>query len=188
MARKESTFANMVISLTVICTVCAALLGIVYQFTSEPIAKADLAKVNSGIREVLPAFDNVPSEEMFVIDGCEVYPATLAGEPVGWAVKVAPSGFGGPLNMLVGFTPDGTVYNTAVLSHSETPGLGAKISDPASAPRAQIAGKNPASSNVSVRKDGGEIDAITASTITSRAFLAGIAAAYDIFLKKDGTK
>lgn len=187
MARIESSFRNMVVSLTAICLVCASLLGVVSHFTKPRIDQIKAAKVNSGIKAVLPGFDNVPSEQMFVVDGCEVYPATLGGTPVGWAVKVAPSGFGGPIQMLVGFTPDGTVYNTSVLSHTETPGLGAKISDPQSSPRTMIVGKNPAQTKIAVSKDGGDIDAITASTITSRAFLSGIEKAYGIFLKKDGT-
>lgn len=187
MARIESSFRNMVVSLTAICLVCASLLGVVSSLTGQRIDEIRAEKVNSGIKAVLPAFDNVPAGEMFVVDGCEVYPATLGGTPVGWAVKVAPSGFGGPIQMLVGFTPDGTVYNTSVLSHSETPGLGAKISDPQSAPRAMIVGKNPAHTKIAVSRDGGEIDAITASTITSRAFLSGIEKAYGIFMKKDGT-
>ena len=83
--------------------------------------------------------------------------------------------------MMVGFTPDGTVYNTSVISHSETPGLGAKITDESIKPRAQIKGKDPAVNNITVSKDGGEIDAITASTITSRAFLKGVSLAYDVF-------
>ena len=83
--------------------------------------------------------------------------------------------------MMVGFTPDGKIYNTSILSHSETPGLGAKITDQKVAPREQIIGKNPSQTKISVRKDGGDIDAITASTITSRAFLKGVNAAYDAF-------
>jgi electron transport complex protein RnfG len=84
---------------------------------------------------------------------------------------------------MVGFTPDGTIYNTSVVSHSETPGLGAKIVDENIAPREQVKGKTPAANNLSVKKDGGEIDAITASTITSRAFLKGVNAAYEVFQK-----
>lgn len=88
--------------------------------------------------------------------------------------------------MMVGFTAEGTIHNTSVISHSETPGLGAKIAqegDQAAAPRAQIVGKNPASTKLSVKADGGDIDAITASTITSRAFLKGVETAYGVFLK-----
>jgi electron transport complex protein RnfG len=83
---------------------------------------------------------------------------------------------------MVGFKADGTIYNTAVISHSETPGLGAKISDEIPT-RTQIVGKNPAFSNLTVTKDGGEIDAITASTVTSRAFLKGVDTAHKVFVE-----
>ena len=74
------------------------------------------------------------SEAVRDVEGGQIYTATNAGEPVGYAVKVSVGGFGGPLQIMVGFTPDGTVYNTSVISHSETPGLGAKLVDENIAP------------------------------------------------------
>ena len=180
---KQSTFGNMVISLTLICLVCSALLGAVYVITEAPIKASEVAKVNNAIAEVVPQFDNVPSEEVTVVDGCEVYTAKQEGAVVGYAVKVKSSGFGGALQMMVGFTPDGTVFNTSVISHAETPGLGAKITDENAKPRSQVKGLHPERNNISVSKDGGEVDAITASTITSRAFLKGVNSAYAIFKK-----
>jgi len=177
----KSTFGNMVLVLSGICLVCSALLGTVYAVTKAPIEASELQKVNSAIAAVVPSFDNVPSEAVCTVDGGQIYTATQAGEPVGYAIKVSVGGFGGPLTMMVGFTPDGTVYNTSVISHSETPGLGAKIVDENIAPREQVKGKNPSTSKISVTKDGGEIDAITASTITSRAFLKGVNAAFEVF-------
>ena len=177
----KSTFGNMVLVLAGICLVCSALLGTVYAVTKAPIEASELQKVNSAISAVTPSFDNVPSEAVRDVEGGRIYTATLAGEPVGYAVKVSVGGFGGPLQLMVGFTPDGTVYNTSVISHAETPGLGAKIVDENIAPREQVKGKQPASDNLTVRKDGGDIDAITASTITSRAFLKGVNAAYEVF-------
>ena len=177
----KSTFGNMVLVLAGICLVCSALLGTVYAVTKAPIEASELQKVNSAISAVTPSFDNVASEAVRDVEGGRIYTATLAGEPVGYAVKVSVGGFGGPLQLMVGFTPDGTVYNTSVISHAETPGLGAKIVDENIAPREQVKGKQPASDNLTVRKDGGDIDAITASTITSRAFLKGVNAAYEVF-------
>ena len=171
----------MVLVLSGICLVCSALLGTVYAVTKAPIAASEVQKVNAAIAAVTPSFDNVPSEAVRDVEGGQIYTATNGGEPVGYAIKVSVGGFGGPLQLMVGFTPDGTVYNTSVISHSETPGLGAKIVDGSAAPREQVKGKNLASSKISVRKDGGEIDAITASTITSRAFLKGVNAAYEVF-------
>jgi electron transport complex protein RnfG len=179
---KQSTFGNMVLVLAGICLVCSALLGTVYAVTKAPIEASELAKVNAAISAVTPAFDNIPSEEVRTVDdGAQIYTSRMGDQIVGYAIKVSTSGFGGPLTIMVGFTPDGTVYNTSVISHSETPGLGAKLVDENCAPRVQVKGKNPATNKISVSKDGGEIDAITASTITSRAFLKGVNAAYEVF-------
>ena len=178
---KESSFKNMVITLSVICLVCSALLGVVYSVTKAPIEAAELAKINNAIKAVVPECNNNPSEEMMKVEGSVVYPAKMDGTIVGYAIKVNASGFSGPLQMMVGFR-DGTIYNTSVISHSETPGLGAKITGEIPT-RTQIVGKNPASSNLTVTKDGGEIDAITASTITSRGFLRGVDAAYKVFVE-----
>ncbi|MBR6423757.1 MAG: RnfABCDGE type electron transport complex subunit G [Bacteroidales bacterium] len=177
----KSTFGNMVLVFAGICLVCSALLGTVYAVTKAPIEASELQKVNAAIAAVTPAFDNVPSEAVQNVEGGQIYTATLSGEPVGYAIKVSVGGFGGPLQMIVGFAPDGTIYNTSIISHAETPGLGAKIVDENCNPRTEVKGKNPAVNKLSVTKDGGEIDAITASTITSRAFLKGVNAAYDIF-------
>lgn len=172
----------MVLVLAGICLVCSALLGTVYAVTKAPIEASELAKVNAAISAVTPAFDNIPSEEVRTVDdGAQIYTSRMGDQIVGYAIKVSTSGFGGPLTIMVGFTPDGTVYNTSVISHSETPGLGAKLVDENCAPRVQVKGKNPATNKISVSKDGGEIDAITASTITSRAFLKGVNAAYEVF-------
>ena len=178
---KKSTFGNMVLVLSGICLVCSALLGTVYAVTKAPIEASEVQKVNAAIAAVTPQFDNVPSEDVRDVEGGQIYTATAGGQTVGYAIKVSVGGFGGPLQLMVGFTPDGTVYNTSVISHSETPGLGAKLVDENSAPRQQVKDKNPAVNNLSVKKDGGEIDAITASTITSRAFLKGVGAAYEVF-------
>ena len=179
---KKSTFGNMVLVLSGICLVCSALLGTVYAVTKAPIEASELAKVNAAISAVTPAFDNIPSEDVRTLDdGAQIYTSRMGSQIVGYAIKVSTSGFGGPLTIMVGFTPDGTVYNTSVISHSETPGLGAKLVDENCAPRVQVKGKNPATNKISVTKDGGEIDAITASTITSRAFLKGVNAAYEVF-------
>ena len=172
----------MVLVLSGICLVCSALLGTVYAVTKAPIEASELAKVNAAISAVTPAFDNIPSEDVRTLDdGAQIYTSRMGGQVVGYAIKVSTSGFGGPLTIMVGFTPDGTVYNTSVISHSETPGLGAKLVDENCAPRVQVKGKNPSTNKISVTKDGGEIDAITASTITSRAFLKGVNAAYEVF-------
>ena len=185
---RPSTFKNMVLALVLICIVCSTLLGAVHTLTESKIEQTKAAKAKAAIAAVLPDFDNDPSENAAKVGIGEIYTATLDSVPVGYAVKVKTSGFGGAITMMVGFLPDGTIYNTDVIEHSETPGLGAKITDPQCNPRIQVCGKNPASTNLTVSKDGGEIDGITASTITSRAFLKGVVSAYDVFVEFTGAQ
>lgn len=188
----KSSFLNMVLALGGICLVSSALLGLVNHVTAEPIAAANLAKTNNAIKAVVPEFDNVPSEDSWnvEVDGKQykVYPATYQGKVLGYAIEVMPTGFGGTIDMLVGFDAEtGKIYNTSVISHSETPGLGAKITETGEGSfRAQFDGMDPAATKFMVRKDGGDIDAITASTITSRAFTSGVAEAYKVYLTIKG--
>jgi len=183
----ESSFKNMVLSLTLVCLVCSVLLGLVYEVTKAPIGAAAVTKTNAAISAVVPQFDNVPSEDVFTVALSEdevltVYPATRGGEPVGYAVEsFTASGFSGTVKVMVGFDTEGTICGTSVLSHSETPGLGAKMTEPSF--YGQFVGKNPSSFRLEVKKDGGDIDAITAATISSRAFADALRRAYDAYLK-----
>ena len=183
---KESTFGNMVITLFVVCLVASAGVGGIYALTKDLIDAAKIAKVNSAISGVVPDFDNDPSAEKFEVttDGktSMVYPAKKDGEIVGYAIEAATSkGFGGAIVLMIGFEPDGTIYNTAVISHTETPGLGDKIDVKKSNFSVQFNGKNPETFHLSVKKDGGDVDAITASTISSRAFCDAVETAYKTF-------
>jgi electron transport complex protein RnfG len=181
---KESTFKNMTICLTAVCLLCSALLGVVYVLTQKPIADAALAKTNNAIALVVPEFDNVPSDEKREIECAGekfvYYTATKGEEVVGYAIETSTSkGFSGTIKAMVGFNTNGDIVSISVLSHSETPGLGAKMTDPSFA--GQFEGKNPSSFKLAVRKDGGDIDAITASTITSRAYADAVQKAYNAF-------
>ena len=154
--------------------------------TKGKIDQEQIRKTNNAIALVTPEFDNAPSsEKMSVeIDGKDitVYPARKGGQTVGYAVESFTSkGFSGTINIMVGFDMDGNIIGTSVLSHSETPGLGAKMTEPAF--YTQFIGKNPASFRLAVRKDGGDVDAITASTITSRAYCDAVDRAYRVFQK-----
>lgn len=188
MAKVESNFMNMLLSLVVITLVASALLGLVYVSTSEPIANAQLAKVNNAIKDVLPEFDNQPVETMQIVevDGGEltIYRATKNDSLVGTAIKTfTKNGFGGQFELMVGFLPGGTINKIAVISHKETPGLGDKINPSKSNFSVQFEGKNPASFKLSVKKDNGDVDAITASTISSRAYCDAVQRAYDVLMK-----
>ncbi|MGN0189060.1 MAG: RnfABCDGE type electron transport complex subunit G [Candidatus Cryptobacteroides sp.] len=170
----KSSFKNMVICLSVICLVCSALLAAVYALTAEPVKAAAEAKLNKAISQVAPEFDSAPVEATVEVGGkaCKYYTVTKGGELAGYAIEASSSGFGGEIRVMVGMTPDGVIYNTSVLSHSETPGLGAKCTEPAFA--SQFKGFDPSVKSLSVKKDKGDVDAITASTITSRAYCAAL--------------
>ncbi len=174
----KSNLKNMALSLTLVCLVCSAILGGVYAVTSGPIRAAEAAKTSASIARVLPAFEGQPEQNTVSVDGIEYVYYRVPGS--GYAVISSVVGFGGPLTLMVGFTEDGTVCNTAVLSHSETPGLGAKCTTETSFID-QFKGWDPSAKALTVRKDGGEVDAITASTITSRAYAKAIAQAYVVY-------
>ena len=179
----KSSFKNMTVCLFAICIVCSSLLAGVYALTKEPIDAAAKAKNEAAIMEVLPAGAVTIEEERTVdFDGAS-YTYNLAydqqGNTVGCAVNVSPVGFGGPIVIKVGFDANGVICNTKVLSQAETPGLGAKCVEPAFSE--QFKGWNPSARKLAVKKDGGDVDAITASTITSRAYADGLALAVNVF-------
>lgn len=175
----ESNLKNMSLCLLVICLVCSGLLAGVYALTAEPIAKAAAAKTVAAIAAVVPDFDGEPAESEVVLDGAtfRYYAVSKDSAVVAYAIESVTKGFGGDLKLMVGVTADGLVYNTSVLSASETPGLGAKCTEDCFAGQFRL--WNPAEKKLLVRKDGGDVDAITASTITSRAYTLAIARAVD---------
>ena len=179
----KSSFRNMTICLFAICAVCSSLLAGVYALTKEPIDTAAKAKNEAAIKEVLPASAATIEEERTIDFEGASYAYNLAydeqGNTVGCAINVAPVGFGGPISIKVGFDANGVIWNTKVLSQAETPGLGAKCVEPAFSD--QFKGFDPAQKKLAVRKDGGDVDAITASTITSRAYADGIALAVKVY-------
>ena len=173
----------MTICLFAVCIVCSGLLAGVYALTKAPIDAAAKAKNEAAIKEVLPESAVTIEEERTVDFEGASYAYNLAydaqGNPVGCAINVAPVGFGGPIAIKVGFDVNGVICNTKVLSQAETPGLGAKCVEPAFSD--QFRGFNPAEKKLAVKKDGGDVDAITASTITSRAYADGLLLATKVF-------
>lgn len=179
----KSTLRNMVLVLLVITAVAAAAVGYVYKLTAEPIAQAKLQKKLDALGQVLPAFDNQPTDDMRTVqvDGMDIniYTASEGGRLRGYAVEsVTNQGFGGTIKIMAGFDTEGNIINIEVLEHAETPGLGAKLADRENPVKVSFAGKNPADLNMAVRKDGGDIDAITASTISSKAYIDAVGRAY----------
>jgi len=191
MAKTESTFKNMVLSLTLISVVASACLGFVYELTKKPIELSNLNKKLNAIREVVPEFTNNPNDDLFRLptgegDSLEVYPAKKDSTIIGYAVNTyTNNGFSGNISLMAGFKPDGTIINISVLEQKETPGLGTKMTEPEF--KDQFNNKNPADFELKVIKDGGTVDAITAATISSRAFCDAVSRAYNT-LKKGGIK
>lgn len=179
----QSSFKNMTVCLFAICIVCSSLLAGVYALTKAPIDAAAASKNEAAIKEVLPEAAVTIEEERTVDFEGASYAYNLAydeaGNTVGCAINVAPVGFGGPISIKVGFDASGVIWNTKVLSQAETPGLGAKCVEASFSE--QFKGFDPAQKKLAVKKDGGDVDAITASTITSRAYADGVALAVKVF-------
>mgnify|MGYP000013811180 FL=1 len=187
MKKLESSLKNMILSLTGFSIVAGGLLGWVNAATAEPIAQANAKALSDAIAVVIPGFDNNPAEEAETVEvegtTYKIYPATQGGNPIGAAVEASANGFGGTLTVLVGFDTEGNIIDYSLLSHAETPGLGSKASDWfKKGAKGDITGKNPGTQSLTVSKDGGEIDAITASTITSRAFLQAVNNAWSAYM------
>ncbi len=183
----ESSFKNMVLVLTGITCLSGAILGGVNMVTTAPIQKAKLAKQLSAIQTVAPAYDNDPLAEKSVItlkDGTEatIYPAKMGDEEVGAAVEaITKNGFGGTISVMVGFKKDGSINEYTVLSHAETPGLGSKMQEWFHS-KSSILGLTPGTAAFKLSKEGGQVDAITAATISSRAFMDAISNAYNAYM------
>lgn len=161
----------MLLSLTAIALVAAAALAALNGVTKEPVAKAQQAKVQQAISAVMPAFDRLEDQS---VDGtlCHIgYDAD--GNFVGAAIEAGnDKGFGGHLQLMVGFDKEGSVSGYQILETHETPGLGAKAATWFQRDgKGDIIGQTPATNALVVKKDGGSVDAISGSTITSRAFL-----------------
>ena len=180
MKKLQSTLPNMILSLGAITVLAGGLLGWIYSITKDPIEKQALAQQQAAIAEVAPPFNNSPEEEKWSteIDGLTftVYPARENGKLTGAAVKgMSMNGFAGEIIVMCGFMTDGTIKDYRVLQQAETPGLGTKMETWFRAPAGarSVIGKNPSTTSFYITKDsGGEIDGITAATISSRAFLA----------------
>ena len=195
MKKLKSSLLNMVLVLVGVALVMGGLLTLVNHATQEKIdQQAEIAladgikavmgtdKLNVSVNDTVIVNDEKsgkPSE--FIIHKV----ADEKGTELGAAVESTTMGFGGDLKILVGFNPEGEILGYTLLEHAETPGLGAKADSWfQKGQKGDIIGKNP-EKGLTVSKDGGEVEAITASTITSRAFLKAVTEAYKVYLKKN---
>lgn len=184
----KNSLLNMILVLGGISLVASAGVGSVYRVTEQPIATAAEANKKAALSEVLPAFDAVTQTET-TLDTIPVvvYTATSGSAVVGYAVETATTmGFSGRFRLIVGFGIDGKVYSVKVLEHAETPGLGSKMVDPGNPLIASFEGRNPAEMNLKVKKDGGDVDALTAATITSRAYVDAVTRAFNAMMQTTG--
>jgi electron transport complex protein RnfG len=189
MKKLESTLTNMVLVLTGVAVIMGGILALVNHLTEGPISEVNKKKTDDGIKAVM-ACDNLTLAKTDTvrqdINGKEytyiIYQVKDAqGTDLGAAVESTTMGFGGDLKVMVGFDPKGTILGYTLLAHTETPGLGAKADKWfQKGEKGDIVGKSPAEP-LTVSKDGGQVDAITASTITSRAFLLAVNNAYNAY-------
>ena len=165
------------VTLFLITGLMAGVLGLVHGATAPKIAAAQAAKTKKALSAVLPDGENAQKLSEFP-DETDLVEAVYAS-PAGYAVTVAPVGFDSPITMMVGVDPEGRVLGISVISHKETPNLGAVAADPGPKGqdfRSQYVGVSGA---VCLEKDGGTLDAVTGATITSRAVTEGVNAALD---------
>ena len=164
-AKKEPGPVQLIVTLFLISAICAVLLGLVNNITRGPIAAANEAATQEAMQAVLPS----ETYELVEYTGDDpLVTAVYSAGDAGYVVQVAPSGFGGALDIMVGVGADGTCTGVSIISHAETSGLGANATKEDF--RSQFVGKT----NVAVTKDGGDIAALTGATITSRAVCNGV--------------
>lgn len=186
MEKLKSNLTNMVGVLTGVALICGGLLAYVNKATEEPRNVAAQNTLNAGIEQVMCGKCSVEGVDTIVrsVDGKDLS-YIVYNTDKGTAVQSTdPNGFGGNLTVLVGFNESGNILGYTILETAETPGLGAKADkwfQGDGGQGANIIGKNPSEGNFTVSKDGGDIDAITASTITSRSFLRAVVQAYNTY-------
>ncbi len=176
----KNTLKNMVLSLFGVTLICSASVAFIQGVTLEPIAQAQLAATNKALSVVLPEFDDSKMQSVEVTGRpVDIYTATKGGDVVGYAVKSRTNkGYSGEIVLMVGISPKGELLDVSVLSHSETPGLGSVITKPDNVVLQSIKGKVLTNQHLKVRKDGGEVDALSGATISSRAYIDAVERAY----------
>ena len=174
--------------LTCISLLAALALTGVYALTKGPIEQGQREKKEKALQAVLPDYEGSVRDTVIVDADNEEIPVHLAigtnGELCGAGIETyTKKAFAGRFDLMVGFDAEGTIVNTEVIKAGETPGLGDKINKDKSEFAMQFNHQNPENFQLVVKKDGGDVDAITAATISSRAYCDAVQRAYDIFMK-----
>jgi electron transport complex protein RnfG len=179
--RFDKGMVKTVVTLLAFAAVVAFLLGLVNDVTAENIAKHKADKTMAAMETVLPAGEY----SQVIYEGDPSVASVYRAGDDGWIVEVTPSGFGGLIDMMVGVDKSGAVTGVSIVSMSETSGLGANASRESF--RSQYVGKT---GSVKLKKQGGEIDALTGATVTSTAVTKGVNTALAVVqeLMKEGGK
>lgn len=158
-----------VLSLFLICLTVSVLLALTNDLTADKIAQQEADALRESMQSVMPDAD------LFSKSSTEgVYAASKSGESIGWAIKVAVKGYSGDMTVLVGIGSDGVIKGVSILSHSETPGMGAKADD--ADYLSQYTGRNAEALTL-----GADIDAVTGATVTSSALIGAVNEAIEIY-------
>jgi len=210
MSAKDSSFVSMLVTLVIVTGVAALSLGFVYNLTEEPIAKAKAEKQMQAIKAVVGDYDNDPLADSYEVakgaqhqhryrrrrgkaegkpqevkkeaneEVIKFYPATLQQELSATAIQAySDKGYNGRIELMVGLDNAGVIKNIEVVSHAETPGLGSKMSTPKF--KDQFVGMKLGEKPIQVKKDGGQVDAISGATISSRAFCEAVQKALEAY-------
>jgi len=189
MKKLESTLLNMILSLVIVALISGASLGFMNELTKGPKEEAKRLKQVEAIKSVLPEITNDPFTEKMTVavegqkDSLVFFPGKKNDAYSGMAISTFTyAGYSGLIKIMVGFNMEGDIINVSVLDQKETPGLGTKMTSEPFVK--QFIGKNPGKFNMKPTKDGGEIDALTGATITTRAYCEALQLAYDSFKKE----
>lgn len=187
--KMPSTFFNMLLALILSSVISSLTLAGVFLLTKDKIQEVKTQEKIMAFKNILPLFDNNPYDDQYTVHHPEgdftFYPAKKDNAVVGVAIETwTKQGYAGDIRLLVGFLPNGSIYRAVVTSHKETPGLGSKMLPSESSFSSQFDHQDPAVFQLKVKKDGGDVDAITAATITSRAYCDAMARAYRVFQKE----
>lgn len=175
----------MILSLMGISGVCSLGVGVVNQVTAEPIRVANEQKVEVALQSVLPEFERLELKQIENAGiSLDLYTAYSSDKVVGYAARSGSnSGYAGLVELIMGVAPDGELLGVEVTKQNETPGLGAKITEEDNILISAIKGKNLNEYELVVAKDGGNVDALTGSTITSRAYLEAVELGFEVLKK-----
>jgi len=169
--------------LLLITGIAGLLLGGAYEVTKAPIAEKIASDKQAAMKEILPTADKFDKSDVKINEKVTEVNAGMKGtEIAGYAIKVTPKGYGGPVEIMVGLSNDGKVTGIKILLHTETPGLGANAPEPLFSDQYK---DKPTKDKLEVVKVApskeNQIQAITGATITSKAVTLGVNDAIDFY-------